>query len=385
MKTSNTQPTTDNERQIDWIKTPVANLVRYKPSGIYFARVRIRGKLFRQTLKTDVMSVAKLRLTDFIKTKQEEMGDVSAIATGKMTMGDALAIFRQRLDARQDIKEGAKVYRRKCIDVVLRSWPGLEQKPIGKVGRDDCDKWARRIQKYSPTVYNNSTGTLRMIFDVAVETGARAMNPARFITKKKIVRHKLTMPTPEQFEQFVTTIAEGGGWCSRECADLVSFLAFGGFRKTEAANITWADVDFDKEQIQVRITKNGDPRFVPMIADMKALLRRLLIARPDAQPGDPVMQVKECQKAIDRAAKIVGLPMRFTHHTARHLFCTRALQCGVPPSTVSEWAGHKDGGALLLKTYSHLCDHHSREQAAKVTFSKPAAENIVPLPQAQRA
>lgn len=54
------------------MKTPVANLVRYKSSAIYFARLRIRGKLFRQRLKTAVISVAKLRLEDFIKVSQED-------------------------------------------------------------------------------------------------------------------------------------------------------------------------------------------------------------------------------------------------------------------------------------------------------------------------
>lgn len=384
---SQTEQTAGNtECQSDWVKTPVANLVRYKPSGIYFARVRIRGKLFRQGLKTDVMSVAKLRLNDFVKSKQEEMGDVSTIQTGKMTVAGALDVFRQRLEARQDIKEGAKVYRRKCIDALTRSWPGLEETPVGKVGRADCEKWAKKLNsKYSGTVYNNTVGTLRMVLDIAVETGARAMNPARFITKKKIQRHKLVLPTADQFEQFVATIANGGGWCSRECADLVSFLAYGGFRKTEAANITWADVDFEREQIQVRVTKNGEPRFVPMVPDMKALLRRLVTERPDAQPGDAVMLVKECQKAMDRASKVVGMPCRFTHHTARHLFCTRALQCGVPVSTVAAWAGHRDNGALLLKVYSHLCDKHSHEQAAKVTFSKPAPDNVTALPKEQVA
>jgi hypothetical protein len=34
------------------------------PSAVYFARLRIRGKLIRKTLKTDVLSVAKLRLAD---------------------------------------------------------------------------------------------------------------------------------------------------------------------------------------------------------------------------------------------------------------------------------------------------------------------------------
>lgn len=69
MKSGQAEP-----HQNAWVKIPVANLVRYKPSGVYFARVRIKGKLFRQTLKTTVISVAKLRLADFARSKQKEMG-----------------------------------------------------------------------------------------------------------------------------------------------------------------------------------------------------------------------------------------------------------------------------------------------------------------------
>jgi hypothetical protein len=47
-----------------WQKTPVSNLVRYVASGILFARIRVQGKLIRRSLKTKVLSVAKLRLTD---------------------------------------------------------------------------------------------------------------------------------------------------------------------------------------------------------------------------------------------------------------------------------------------------------------------------------
>lgn len=379
---SQTEQTAENaESHSDWVKTPVANLIRYKPSGMYFARVRIRGKLFRHSLKTDVMSVAKLRLRDFIKDKQDEMGDDSAILSGKMTVADTVAIFQQRLDGQQDIKEGAKVYRRKCLTALLKSWPELEAKPVGKVGKEDCLSWARQLAaNYSASVYNNTVGTLRMILDIAVEKGARAHNPARFITKKRVEPRELELPSPEQFEQFVTHIAEAGAWCSQECADLVRFLAYGGFRKTEAANITWADCDLDNGQIRVRITKNGKPRSVPMIPDMRTLLQRIKSERPEAQPAEPVMQVQECQKAMDHAAEKVGMT-RITHHDLRHLFATRCIESGVDIPTVSRWLGHQDGGALAMKTYGHLRDHHSVAMASKVTFTKPVAENILPMAQ----
>jgi integrase len=153
----------------------------------------------------------------------------------------------------------------------------------------------------------------------------------------------------------------------------VRFLAFGGFRKGEAANITWADVDREKGEIVVRGdvvtgTKNWSVRRVPMIPDMKRLLERLSGERPDAQTGDPVMLVRECQAAMNRAAKRVGMA-RITHHDLRHLFATRCIESGVDIPTVARWLGHKDGGALAMRVYGHLRDHHSVAMAQKVTFA----------------
>jgi len=48
--------------------TPYANLIRYVPSKMYFARFRVRGKLIRKSLKTDRISIAKLRLADLEKS-----------------------------------------------------------------------------------------------------------------------------------------------------------------------------------------------------------------------------------------------------------------------------------------------------------------------------
>src|SRR5437867_9023105 len=51
----------NSESTSPWTKAPVANLVRYVPSGIYFARARVRGKLIRKSLQTTKLSVAQLK------------------------------------------------------------------------------------------------------------------------------------------------------------------------------------------------------------------------------------------------------------------------------------------------------------------------------------
>ena len=70
----------------EWQKTPYSNLIRYVPSGIYYARLRVKGKLIRKSLKTDVLSVGKLRLGDFEKHERQRAETGEAAAHGRMTM-----------------------------------------------------------------------------------------------------------------------------------------------------------------------------------------------------------------------------------------------------------------------------------------------------------
>ncbi len=117
-------------------------------------------------------------------------------------------------------------------------------------------------------------------------------------------------------------------------------------------------------------------RRIPMIPDMRRLLERLRAERPDEKLDSPVMRVRECQGAINRACKALGIS-RFTHHDLRHLFATRCIESGVGIPTVSRWLGHKDGGALAMKVYGHLRDAHSSAMAQKVTFAVPKATKPV--------
>jgi len=90
------------------------------------------------------------------------------------------------------------------------------------------------------------------------------------------------------------------------------------------------------------------------------------------------MKVRECQKALDRACRVAKVA-RITHHDLRHLFATRCIESGVDIPTVSRWMGHKDGGALAMRTYGHLRNHHSASMAKKVSFSVTPPTNVVPI------
>ena len=357
-----------------WAKSPVPNLVRYLPSGVYFARVRVGGQLIRKSLKTDRLQVAQMRLGDLVKHERSRLEARASAAKGKITFGDALRIFTVQSEGNLSLKPSAKLYRRKCVAALVRSWPGLLAADVRKISERDCLNWAAAFgQKYSASVYNNTVGILRQILKIAIAEGARYENPALVVQKARRRQKVLVLPEHDQFLRLVATMERAGGATSQYCADLVRFLAFGGFRISEAAGITWADCDFEKWEILVRGdpvtgTKNWSVRRVPMIPDMLALLERLKGARLDSRPGARVMQVRECQKAINAGCRKLGM-VRFTHHDLRHLFATRCIESGVDIPTVSRWLGHKDGGALAMKVYGHLRDQHSVAMAQRVTFA----------------
>jgi integrase len=362
------------EKNPDWQTTQYTNLVRYVPSGTYYARIRVCGKLIRKSLKTTKISVAKLRLSDLEKAERQNAEHLTSAVDGKMTFGDAVETYKQRLDGDVSLKPRTKDYHKQRLTALFKSWPELQTSEVRKITKTDCLNWAAKFGvKASPTAFNHTISVLRHVIEIGVETGVRYDNPARFIKRVSERPKKLQLPESDQFAPFVTEIANGGGGFSKACSELVRFLAYGGFRKTEASFITWADCDFHRKTIAVRgdpitATKNGEFREVPMIGEMRQLLEALKREREGEAPSQPVMQVRECQKSMDRAAKKLGM-RRITHHDLRHLFATRCIESGVDIPTVSRWLGHKDGGALAMKVYGHLRDQHSTAMAEKVVFS----------------
>jgi len=358
-----------------WETSTVPNLIRYRRSGTYFARFRVGGRLVRQSLDTTVFSVAKQRLPDKIRQFQGRLESTKALVSGKMTVGDAAQAFLAKVEASVSLKPRSKAYYKMLLGFIERSWPALSESDVRKVSDRDCEDWITRYQKqYSSTVVNNSIAVLRGVFQEAVRAGARFNNPTAELSRMKVRAKRLQLPSREEFLRFVEEIRTAGARQSKDCANLVQFLAYSGLRIGEAKFVTWGDVDFTKRQLHVRgdpetATKNGEMRFVPMIPELEEMLTRLRAERRNEPLSAAAMGVFECQNSMTHAAAKVGMK-RITHHDLRHLFATICIESGVDIPTVSRWLGHKDGGALCMKTYGHLRQEHSFAQAQRVSFGR---------------
>jgi integrase len=367
-----------------WERTRLQNLIRHK-SGRYYARAFAGGKEVWKSLKTSHFSVAQAKLAEFLKEHRERVSNGNGEVSAKMTFTEAAAIHLRNLVDNSRLKPRTRHYWRQRLAALIKSWPGLSETDVRKITRTDCKKWASAYDKTaSPTNYNNTAAILRHVLNVTIEAGVIYSNPAAALKRAAIRGKEIALPTIEKFNALISEMRAGHSRDSINCADLAAGLAFTGCRLGEAREIAWRDVDFDAGEIVVRGdantgTKNWELRRVPLIPDARGLFQQMRSERPGEPLDAKVFRVGECQKSLDRAAKKVGAD-RITHHDLRHLFATRCIESGVDIPTVSRWLGHKDGGALAMKTYGHLRREHSIAQAQRVTFTPASTKHADVIP-----
>ena len=341
----------------------ITNLRKDALSGVYYTVIRHKGKLICRSLGTKSKTVARLLhpklQTSIISPTPEDQPAVP--------MSQVIEKYREFIDVHPDLRPSSKRYRRETLNSVLKSWSELPGLPASSLSWTECESWRDKflLTGASAPRFNGCLCTLRGIFRTAIRMGVRKDNPATELKQRRVKPRKLNLPTREEFQKLITTIRTGGSRWSQHAANLVEFLAYSGCRLGEAANVKWRDVDFDKGTMVIR----GDPivgtkggggsRTIPIFPALEELLRRL------PRLSDRVLHSISCYIAIKRGCHLCGLTP-LTHHDLRHLFATRCLQSGVDVPTVSRWLGHKDGGVLVLQTYSEYCSVHSQAMAQKV-------------------
>lgn len=324
------------------------------------------------SLETDKLSVARARHSEKKAQHVKAISRAKAVGQGTATVAQTAEAYLVDVANQVDIKPSTAHYYRQIVATMLETWPDLKTKRPKDITKSACQKWAKEYSsRYSATRYNNAVDVLRRIFQLAIDQGAIYSNPAEDLGKRTPSKKRPELPSKEKFEELADDIAEQGSWCSQQCSDLVKFLAYSGCRIDEARNVKWQDVTDSGVWVHGGKdgTKNNESRLVPINTKLGELLADLR-ANPRFYRGDRghhVLAVTECSHALKNACQRLGIK-HMTHHDLRHLFATRCIESGVDIPTVARWLGHKDGGALLMKTYSHLLQEHSQRMAAKVSF-----------------
>ncbi len=352
-------------------------------NGGYYARLFQNGKESWKSLKTAVLEVAKSRLRD----QQAEFRKLEHIArpakSGRMTGSMVIEVLEAELRAcvpmrrkgrKSSITTSSANYRRETIQALKKSWleivgSGLNTIEIRRVTPAEVRKWADAYRaQVSSTRFNNTLGTLRRLFEIAIAAGELHRNPAQDIARSYKQPRQTYTPTLTEFSEIVAAIRSSSSRYAPEVGNFVEFCAYTGARKKETAHVLWKDVDLVRECVTLRETKNGHSRTIELIPPAVDLLRRMQAKRASDDPEERLFSVKEAYGSLRAAAKKINIP-RISHHDLRDLFATTAVEQGIDVPTIADWLGHQDGGALLLERYRKRRDDHARAAAKRVSFT----------------
>ena len=342
-------------------------LYRYSSTGGYYARVKSNRKEIRRSLETTDRDLAKRRLA---KLKD----DLSKIdpSKGRMTLAE---LCDQYLRTVQHQK--AKTVERKELIArrIKEEWPGGANCAVSKVKPSDVQFWLAQY-KFGSASRNLHLAGLKDIFEMAVRDGIIAHSPASDFKAMKLEKPIRKTPSFEEFKAIIDDIrAQPFNADAKDSADFIEFLGLAGLGQAEASALTWGDIDWRSERITTFRHKTESGFAIPLYPQLRPLLERLKKDR-NLPPDESVFKIRDGKKALAGACKRSGLPA-YSQRAFRRMFITRAIQKGIEVKVIAEWQGHKDGGKLILGTYSHVMDSHSSRMAQLMTDGGP--ENVVPM------
>ena len=231
------------------------------------------------------------------------------------------------------------------FNIIKAAWPVWDL-PAVLVTVEQVLTFAQTVSHYCPSRWNAIVGAVRFATPHGFKLPLRAVRVRQF--------------TPPNQTEFAALLVECDDAPRSQAGLTVRFLSLTGARITEAKALRWPDVKVDHICISSQ-TKNGLTRCVPFLPGIADVLERLMCL----DHAGFVLPRENARKAIASACVRAGVP-HMSFHCFRHLFATRCIQSGVDMPTVARWLGHRDGGALLARTYYHLADGHSQTMAARV-------------------
>ena len=127
-----------------------------------------------------------------------------------MTFGEAATTHLRNLDDNLSIKPRTRDYWREVLLALGKSWPGLNETEVRKIGQSDCKKWARVYAKTaSPTRYNNAAAVFRHVLNVAIEAGVIYSNPALVVKRAAIRSKQNSLPITKKFNAMIAEMRAG--------------------------------------------------------------------------------------------------------------------------------------------------------------------------------
>lgn len=130
--------------------------------------------------------------------------------------------------------------------------------------------------------------------------------------------------------------------------DVAVFAYWTGCRKSEILGLRWPQVDMEARLVRLEVTKNGEPREIPVSGDLYQVLRRRRDTRDREFPGSPWVFSRDGQRIVNfytswksacERADLSGDAALL--HDLRRTGVRNLIRAGVPEKVAMLISGHK--------------------------------------------
>lgn len=327
-------------------------------SGIWWCQYFDHGKRRRERAgtKTDAGKLYRKRRTELLT------GDkLPELRRKKVTMGDladlALAYACEHNKSVRDYVTKAALLK-----------AAIGTRVADEIGPDEISDWIKS-RKVTDATFNRYKAFVSLCYKEGIRLGKVKTNTARLITQRREPKGRKRFLSRAEYADLLAAIKDPNH------AEEFMTSVLSGMRLAEQFTVEWQQVDFDRNEINLTKTKNGEDRTVMMNSQVRQILEARK-ERTKAKRKDRVFprqgETFDTRSWFHPAMEEAEIE-DYVWHCNRHTFCSWLAIAGVPLKTIQELAGHKT--ISITAQYAHLCPDHKQTEVEKMLTAPP--KNVV--------
>lgn len=241
----------------------------------------------------------------------------------------------------KEVSPGKRGGRWEIVRLEMLKRDPMAARRLSDVGSPEIADWRdRRLEEVAPSTVRRELEMMSAVFVKCVkEWGLIRSNPVSDVRKPPPGKPRERLPTDEEIKR-LRAVAGGLSTYNGRAFHAFMFSIETAMRAGEICNLSWDNIDLDRKQAHLPITKNGTSRNVPLSSVARQMLRELE-GFPRVFSLSP-RQLDANWRKLRSKAKVEGL----TFHDARHAAITQLAQ-KVEVMDLARIVGHKNVSQLL--------------------------------------
>lgn len=313
-------------------------------------RVQIRRKNSKIISKTFATKKLAQQFASRLESDKQTLLAYGSLANDAVTLIEVMDRF---------LKEEYSGKYSKDKKTKLDFWiSNIGNKSLTEVTTNDISTHLDKMSKHrANATVNRYKAAISVVFSYACREYGLLNNPVKNIRSKPENNERIRFLSDDERARLFKA-CKASQWSKLHLLVLMAITT--GARKSELLNLTFSDIDFERQTAYVQTSKNGQPRVLPLTNEVLAELNKFksqeasLIFNSELKPDRPMCFTKQWKKALAQA-EITD----FRYHDLRHSCASLLAQSGASLLEIAEVLGHKQ--IQVTKRYAHLSfDHKSR-------------------------